>query len=311
MARTRLDHDHLELLDAFAKSGSLVRAAAMLGLTQPALSYRVKEAERRLGVALFVRRQGRPVGLTAAAERLLPTAALVVDALARAEEDVRRISLGFHYVVRLAVTSRACFDWLPSFLAAFRLEHPEIDVDLAIVPNLPVAAALAAHEIDVAVTAEPLAAVHATVHALFDETAVVLMAPDHDLSAAETVLPEHFARRGYVTDEVPLDSDPWFRAVLVPAGITPQRMVPSGSPEATAALVASSAALSIVGTRRGHRFAATGKVVCRALGTRDVGLSWRSVLRAGESDATPATFVADQMSYWCQARLAELTPSLD
>ena len=51
---TALDMPHLELLVAVAESGSLNGAAAELGLTQPALSYRLREAERRLGAPLFV-----------------------------------------------------------------------------------------------------------------------------------------------------------------------------------------------------------------------------------------------------------------
>jgi len=309
MARLRLDHDHLELLDAFARTGSLVRAAALLGLTQPALSYRVKEAERRLGVALFVRRSGRPVRLTVAAERLLPTAALVIEEMARAEEDVRRMSEGFHYVVRLGVASRSCFDWLPAFLADFWRFHPEIDVDLAIGLETPVAAALAGHELDVAVTAQADPA-QVEVHDLFEEPAVALLARDHPLAERSHVRPADFARYAFVSDEAPPAADPWLRAMLVPAGVTPPRLMASGTPEATVALIAAGAGIGLTGTRRAMQCRETANVVCRPLAKDGFALRWRAAVRAGEGDATPTAFLADRMSYWCQARTADLAPAV-
>lgn len=43
MHACRLDIDHLALIDALAKTSSLVKSAGYLGITQPALSYRLRE----------------------------------------------------------------------------------------------------------------------------------------------------------------------------------------------------------------------------------------------------------------------------
>ena len=68
----------LVLVRAVVEQGSLSAAARHLGLSQPALSRQLIEAERRLGTVLFLR-QGRrlhlaPPGhrLFAAAQELLP-----------------------------------------------------------------------------------------------------------------------------------------------------------------------------------------------------------------------------------------------
>lgn len=107
----------------------------LLGLTQPALSYRLKAAERRLGLPLFVKAQGHKVQMTVAATWLLPTASMVLREVARAEEDIRRLSVGFHYLLRLGVESRLGFLCLPRFLARLGQEHPALEVDLVCDPS--------------------------------------------------------------------------------------------------------------------------------------------------------------------------------
>ena len=54
----RLGINHLTVLSALADTGSVTASAGRLGLTQSAVSHRLKEAERRLGIALARRGEG-------------------------------------------------------------------------------------------------------------------------------------------------------------------------------------------------------------------------------------------------------------
>ena len=49
----------LEQLDAFAREGTLSKAAERLHMTQPALSHSMKKIEEELGVSLFSREKGK------------------------------------------------------------------------------------------------------------------------------------------------------------------------------------------------------------------------------------------------------------
>ncbi|MEM9629589.1 MAG: LysR family transcriptional regulator, partial [Pseudomonadota bacterium] len=64
-----LDIRHLQMIRAIGRTGRVVDASDELGLTPSALSHRIKEAERRLGVPLFERLHKR-LRMTAAAEYL-------------------------------------------------------------------------------------------------------------------------------------------------------------------------------------------------------------------------------------------------
>ena len=130
--RCALDVPHLELLIAVVDNGSLNGAAQELGLTQPALTYRLREAERRLGAALFVkgRGRGRRLRMTPSAERLLPSARRALEELAHAERDVHRFSGGIRYVVKVGVQGLLCPPWLPLFLRFLGQRADEITVEL-------------------------------------------------------------------------------------------------------------------------------------------------------------------------------------
>ena len=51
----QLDPAALRVIEAVARHGTLTRAGAALGMTQPAVSYQLRRAEERLGLRLFTR----------------------------------------------------------------------------------------------------------------------------------------------------------------------------------------------------------------------------------------------------------------
>ncbi|HLI41306.1 MAG TPA: LysR family transcriptional regulator, partial [Streptosporangiaceae bacterium] len=91
----------LDLLDSVAELGSLGRAAARHGMSQPAVSMRMSQLERRLGIRLLCR-DASGTRLTPAGERVVAlarrvlgeTAALLaeVGSLAAAERSRLRVA---------------------------------------------------------------------------------------------------------------------------------------------------------------------------------------------------------------------------
>src|SRR6056297_743186 len=65
----RLSLQHLEMLVAIKQTATLAEAAAQLRITPSALTHRVREAERRLGVRLFAK-DGRALRPNTAAQIL-------------------------------------------------------------------------------------------------------------------------------------------------------------------------------------------------------------------------------------------------
>jgi DNA-binding transcriptional LysR family regulator len=116
----------LTALSLLATLGSLTEAADQLGVTRSALSHRIAELEKRLGVAL-VRKAGRRIVLTEDGERLL---ASMGDALERIEAAVQPFQRD-RGQIRLSTVSTFASHWLIPRLVQFQAGHPQIEVAIS------------------------------------------------------------------------------------------------------------------------------------------------------------------------------------
>jgi DNA-binding transcriptional LysR family regulator len=116
----------LTALSWLATLGSLTEAADQLGVTRSALSHRIAELEKCLGVAL-VRKAGRRVALTEDGERLL---ASMGDALDRIEAAVQPFQRD-RGQIRLSTVSTFASHWLIPQVAQFQARHPQIEVAIS------------------------------------------------------------------------------------------------------------------------------------------------------------------------------------
>ncbi|GIJ46681.1 hypothetical protein Val02_35670 [Virgisporangium aliadipatigenens] len=144
-----LNAERLRVLAEVARTGSIARAAALVGCTPAAASQQVSRLERETGV-LLLERSARSVRLTDAGRVLAAHAERVLaelDAADRAVRDVAGLRGG-----RLRVSAFAtAAEFVVPAVAAFARRHP--DVELAFVEREPEHAlpALRAGEIDLAV----------------------------------------------------------------------------------------------------------------------------------------------------------------
>jgi DNA-binding transcriptional LysR family regulator len=110
-------------------TGSLTRAAELLGISQPAISHLISNLERALGLGLFERRSGR-VFPTVDAEYLYDRATKTfsaLDQLAAVADDIRDLKAG---QLRVACLPGAAFELLPRIIAEFIRDRPEVTVSL-------------------------------------------------------------------------------------------------------------------------------------------------------------------------------------
>lgn len=125
MARQGLDLGWIRILDAVGRLGSLTRAGAELGLSQPAVSYQIKRIEDELGVPLL-RRLHRGSALTEAGETLFRAARTSVDGLDAATREIARRAKA--PPVRIFTDYGFAAFWLMPRVAEFRRLHPDVEV---------------------------------------------------------------------------------------------------------------------------------------------------------------------------------------
>src|SRR6266851_3906813 len=119
----------LEYFAAVANHGTYTAAADRLHVAQPALWKQVHELEREVGLPLF-ERVGRRVQITTAGRQLLDRANQLLTSASRFRGLADELRLGRTGRVRVGCFAPHIAAFLAPVLAAFRLRHPDIAVEL-------------------------------------------------------------------------------------------------------------------------------------------------------------------------------------
>lgn len=123
------DWDDIRIFLAVSRAGSLNAGARALGLTQPTVSRRITQFERRLGVSLFGRTKD---GLVLAdAGRALWNRALAIEEHAEAiNRQVVRHDDRVSGLVRVSTTEGFGAYWLTKRLSGLTARHPHITLEI-------------------------------------------------------------------------------------------------------------------------------------------------------------------------------------
>jgi DNA-binding transcriptional LysR family regulator len=122
---------HLETFARAAELSSFTAAARDLGITQAAVSQRVRALEQELDVALF-ERQGGHVLLTDAGRRLHEYARRILALHRGAREEITGEKVPLAGEITLAASSVPGEHLLPAVLAAFRRRHEHIQARVTV-----------------------------------------------------------------------------------------------------------------------------------------------------------------------------------
>ena len=233
-----LELRHLRTLSALRSSGSLVRAAQLLNLTQSALSHQIKLMEERYRAPLF-ERKSMPIAFTATGARLLALADSVLPSVEQAERDVDRLSQGDQGQLRVALECHTCFDWLMPVMDAFRQRWPDVEIDLVSGFHSDPAELLRSSQADLVIGSG--CGGDFTVMPLFRYEILVVMAQKHALHTRKRLEAADFEGETLITYPVPEQRIDLIREVLLPAKIQFERR----TAELTVAI------LQLVASRRG------------------------------------------------------------
>ena len=143
-----------DLLLTVARLGSLGRAAAEHGMSQPAASARMRQLEGQLGLAL-IERSPRGSRLTPAGALVANWAQAAIDAAAALDAGVTALRRERDSRVRIAASMTVAEYLLPAWLIALRAVDPGAAVALTAVNSADVAGAVLADAADVGFVESP------------------------------------------------------------------------------------------------------------------------------------------------------------
>lgn len=299
MKEPRLDLRHLQMIRSLGRTGRVVDAADALGLTPSALSHRIKEAERRLGVPLFERTHRR-LRMTAAAEYLANFSEKFLEELFLIEDEVRRMNAGIDHVVRLAVENYSAFHWFPGFLHYFRTKTDRIDIQIMADTRRGLIPSLLDRHVDLAITSG--AKNHPTTIALhlFDDPLVFICSPDHPLGNTTAVSARDIEGQSFITFTKTPEPDQEFARLFRPERRYPTWTAAVEIPEAIIEMVAANQGTSILAQWAVTPHVQARRIRARPLAPKPIIVTWKCEYRSDEPDGSPVVQVAQALQSWFQ-----------
>lgn len=146
-----LDLTALRALAAVTDAGGVTRAAALLNLTQSAVSMQIKRLEEGLGLELFSRAQ-RKLALTPEGEQLLAYARRMLEL--NDEALTRLTDTTFEGEIRLGVPNDIVYPQIPKILRAMAAEYPRLRINLFTFVTAKLKEGFARGEFDMILTTE-------------------------------------------------------------------------------------------------------------------------------------------------------------
>lgn len=172
---------HLRYFVAVAEELHFGRAARRLAVSQPPLSAQIRDLERELATALFVRSHHR-VELTDAGRALLPRARDVLGRVGAFAAEAASVARGEHGVVTIGYTTTATYELLPRLLARLRTHDRGITVRLEEMASPSQPGALADGRIDLGIACLPVIAPRTTAEPLIHEQITLAIPTRHPLA---------------------------------------------------------------------------------------------------------------------------------
>lgn len=174
-------------------------AAREIGLTPPAVTLQIQQAEAMVGTALF-ERNSDGFRATDAGIAVIEAARDIERRMATLKDDIVAIRGAGLGRLRLGAVSTAKY-FVPSLMAGFAGERPGIEISLTIGNRAAIIEALSEQQIDVALMGRPSRKTPVETTLLGDHPLVIVAAPDHPLAGKSQISKQRIADEAFLVRE--------------------------------------------------------------------------------------------------------------
>ncbi|MFY0751031.1 LysR substrate-binding domain-containing protein [Pseudomonas sp. NFX5] len=175
---------NLRQIEAFysvVRSGTVVGAAQMMSVTQPAISRSIALLELRIGYKLFERR-GRRLIPTPEGEAFFREIEPIygsLDRIAQTAQDIGQLRAG---ELRIATLPSLSLGVVPRAVAEFLKDRPKVKVFIQVLPSRQIADQIATRQFDVALVELPLSKASISIEPLDPVPICAVIPKDHALA---------------------------------------------------------------------------------------------------------------------------------
>jgi len=242
-----LNLKQIEAFRAVMLTGTMVRAAEALYVSQPAVSRLIADLERDLGYLLFNRTRGR-LQPTEEGNALYAEVQRSFVGLTQVETAARALGRDSSGVLRVVAMPSLTGEPLTRAIAIYARDNPDVSFEIEVRPRRQVIECIAAQQYDIGVTTLPVEMPSIDVRQLSEANSVCVVPAAHPLAAKEVIHARDLEGEVFVS----FSTDTLFRIrvdrVFDDLGISRRLRFETRTAEVACNLVAEGAGVAIVGT---------------------------------------------------------------
>lgn len=226
--RAKLNLQQLEAFVQIVAAGSFRAAAAHIGVSQPALSRTIRQAEQLLQARLFDR-DTRNIEITAVGRELLPIAQRILREFDNSFGELGQFLQGRTGRVSIVALPSAGVALIPRAIAAFRAQHPQAEFSLTEAPADALLAAIDEGRADFGLSVRPAPDRRLRYRHMINDPMMLLCRRDDPLATRKAVPWSVFATRPFIASQVSSSIRPITDAALLRLSVSPALEYPSVS----------------------------------------------------------------------------------
>jgi DNA-binding transcriptional LysR family regulator len=238
----------LQVFHTVARLLSFTKAAESLHMTQPAVTFQVRQLEEYFNTRLFDRTHNR-ISLTEAGQRVYEFADRIFELYAQMEDAVRDMTGEIRGVLIIGASTTIAEYMLPSLLGDFKKKYPEVNVHLRVSNSDGIVSMVENNDIDLGVVESPVMNKNLVVEECRKDRLVAIVAPQHPLAAKQQIKIPELLEYAYIAREEGSGTREVIQDYLSEQGMNPGDVHVSmelGSPEAIKGAVEAGMGVAIV-----------------------------------------------------------------
>jgi DNA-binding transcriptional LysR family regulator len=238
----------LQVFHTVARLLSFTKAAESLHMTQPAVTFQVRQLEEYFNTRLFDRTHNR-ISLTEAGARVYQYADKIFALYSEMENSVRDLTGEVSGVLLVGASTTIAEYMLPALLGDFKAKYPEVQIRLQVANTDGVVSMIENNVIDLGVVEAPVANKNLVVESCRSDKMVLVVPNNHPLANEKTVDITRLLDYPYICREEGSGTREVMLEALIEAGADPHQLnivMELGSPEAVKGAVEAGMGVSIL-----------------------------------------------------------------
>jgi len=238
----------LQVFHAVAKHLSFTKAAEALFMTQPAVTFQIKQLEEHFNSRLFDRGHGR-ISLTPAGEIVLDYAERILALSAELDTRLKEMTGQVAGPLLVGASTTIAEFLLPRILGEFKGQFAKVSPRLFVANSETVESRVAEHTLDIGLIEAPSHLATVLTEVVCEDELQVVCAVSHPLARLKSVTPKQLVQYPIISRESGSGTREVTDQYFQKAGIKPESLhveMELGSPEAIKGLVATGLGFAIL-----------------------------------------------------------------